>query len=78
VVIFHGLIKTFKLELYLIIVLSLMLLPRFTLTFGFLCRVLYLGMREGTLVTSKAFVAPGVLQLVSKQALDSRKRQDLK
>ena len=35
-VIVHGLIKTFKFELYLIIVLFLLLFPRFTLMLGFL------------------------------------------
>ena len=60
-VILHGLIKIFKLEVYLIIVLFLLLLPRYTLFMGLCCRVLDFGMREGMLVISWAFVAPRVL-----------------
>jgi hypothetical protein len=60
-VILHGLIKMFKLELRLIIVLFLLLLPRFTLMLGFCCRVLYSVLREGALVIFWAFVAPRVL-----------------
>jgi hypothetical protein len=40
-VILHGLIKMFKLELYLIIVLVLLLLPRFTLMLGFFVAEFY-------------------------------------
>ena len=55
-------------EPILIIVWLSLLLPCFTLKMGVCCRVSHSGMREGTLVTSWAFVVLGMLQAVLLEA----------
>ena len=73
-VILHGLIKMFKLKLYLNHSFVLVVASVFYFDEGVLILSFILGDEEGMLETSLAFVAPGVLQTTSVAAAPSLPR----